>query len=248
MQNPAAEQSEWTEDDLGDYGYIYGVDAEDDVQSFRNHITPLYGKGDGALGLGTTNEVSQMYAQLLLWEDEDGNEVVPSLGFFKNIVNGPEGYIIAGSNTSPESSDVRVVPALSKWSDIVAIQWTSFAGQNPAPLGLVIQSSVRNANTLAIIQRAFITIGQATVPLWPGIDFERTDRSTPQQAQAFTGLLGSYHGAGPAYMLAQHQMLFGQRMITRIRIWAETTPWDVATGSIVDFEANMVLFVDDVPA
>ncbi len=53
----------------------------------------------------------------------------------------------------------------------------------------------------------------------PGYNFTVDADGTGGSGDAFYGLLGTYNGAGPAYLLAQHQSLFGQR-----RMWA---PYEV---------------------
>lgn len=44
--------------------------------------------------------------------------------------------------------------------------------------------------------------------------------SIDTQTQAFRGLLGTYHAAGPAYLLAQYRSLFDMQYISKIRVWS----------------------------
>jgi hypothetical protein len=44
--------------------------------------------------------------------------------------------------------------------------------------------------------------------------------SIDTQTQAFRGLLGTYHAAGPAYLLAQYRSLFGMQYISKILVWS----------------------------
>jgi hypothetical protein len=161
---------------------------------------------------------------------------------FDNIVNGEQGYIIAGNNISPVDIEKKALqddpdsnvkaPPLSKWSDMVAIEWSDKAASGGAALQYVVRSAIRNANTIEMIRQAFQTVGQTTVGAWPGVDFEPTDATSDLPAelddatQAFIGLLGTYHAAGPAYLLAQHLDVFGGlRYISKIRVWSYQGDW-----------------------
>jgi len=117
------------------------------------------------------------------------------------------------------------------------------------------RSGVANDNTKNMIKQAFTVIGQSTVPEWPGYDFTPTDLTADENAnidtqkQAFRGLLGNYHAAGPAYLLAQHRSLFGMQYISKIRVWSYTgSPWSVSEGTLDQLRSNMLLFVTNVPA
>lgn len=144
------------------------------------------------------------------------------MGMYQNIVNGGRGYMLAGNNISPadrvEEQGWGDIPPLRKWSDFAAIHW-QMVTQNPQPLRLVIRSGITNQNTIAIIKNAFRENGRTSVPDYPGQDFV-PDGGSAEQDQAFRALLGTYHGAGVAYMLAQHRAAFGRRTVTRIRAWS----------------------------
>lgn len=263
MWSSSATQSTYKYDDLAYYGYIDGESNQVDI--WESHVTELWDStGSGGLGLSKTGDVDWQYATFDDWpQGEEDYEAVSSregllarpalcrrltwgtqtLGAqFDNIVNGNQGYIIAGNNVSPvdvakkaaeEDPDTAMMaPPLSKWSDIVAIQWSEKAASGGAALQYVVRSGIRNANTIEMIRKAFKVSGETTVGAWPGVDFEPTDATDAlpsdldDATQAFIGLLGTYHAAGPAYLLAQHHDVFGgMRYISKIRIWSYQGDW-----------------------
>lgn len=131
------------------------------------------------------------------------------------------------------------LPDLQKWPDIVSLQWQRYAsGGN---LKYIFRANIQNENTKEMIRKAFSTAGKTEVPLYPGEDF------TPVSEQFF-GLLGSYHAAGSAYLLAQHRGTFGHKRIGKIKVWSWAHTWP--TDGDVDhkeFTGVMMLFVEDVP-
>src|SRR5665213_1174131 len=106
---------------------------------------------------------------------------------------------------------------------------------------------VANDNTKNMIQTAIQGVLKTVLPVWPGLDFTVNSDGTGTYADQFYGLLGTYHAAGPGYLLAQHRALFGQVRIRTIRVWNQGGPWTVGT----DFEQLapcMMMFVEAVPA
>ncbi len=146
---------------------------------------------------------------------------------YQNIVNSHDGSIVACDNKSPREEFPiwnegrqplpNQLPDLQKWSDIVAIQWQLHA--SGGTVQYIFRANIANINTKTMIQEAYLLAGQTSVPVYPGYDFTVDADGTGGSGDAFYGLLGTYHGAGPAYLLAQHQSLFGQR-----RMWA---PYEV---------------------
>lgn len=170
----------------------------------------------------------------------------PTFGNFQNIVNGAAGSILAGNNLSPrEASPHLPVPPLSKWSDFLAIQWATKAADGD--IRLIIRAGITNLNTKAMVQNAFASLNLATVTPYPGQDFAMASTNTPAQTTAFRGLLGTYHAAGGAYMLAGHRGTFGTKRIDRIRAWGmEAFGTNTAiTGTSIN--VGMILFISDVP-
>lgn len=155
----------------------------------------------------------------------------------QSIINGAKGYIVACNNVSPldnikEGVTDEPLPPLNKWSDLVPIKWETFGGTNRQPLRLVLRSGIANPNTISIIQQAFRRLGRTPYPTYPGIDLT-PDAESETEVEAFYACLGSYHGAGVAYMLAQHRGLFGLKKIDRIRIWKD------------EIYMGMILFISD---
>jgi hypothetical protein len=76
--------------------------------------------------------------------------------------------------------------------------------------------------------------------LWPGVDITPGDKPTEMPMkpaiEAFMGLLGSSHAAGPAYLIIQYRAIFGKKRINKIKLWkAPGVP-----------AANMLLYFVDV--
>lgn len=161
-----------------------------------------------------------------------------------NIVNGEDGYIIAGGNYGPRESKPDEVPDWmlpnTKWTDILAVQWNQYA--SGSDLKRIYRSHIIYEETEALMETALEKIGKSgklsDLPLWPGVDFKpgRKPLKPPMKpaTEAFMGLLGSSHGAGSAYLLIQYRALFNKKTISKIRIWkveGEET-------------ANMLLYLD----
>jgi hypothetical protein len=126
----------------------------------------------------------------------------------------------------------------------VALQWQQVAaGQQ---LRYVVRDHIANWNTRMSIYNALHDAGQATLPTWPGFDFTINADGTNALAPAFWGLLGTYHAAGPAYMLAQHRGLFGMKTITRIRVWDEVMAWPISPvpRDLYAMVPNMMIYVE----
>lgn len=177
------------------------------------------------------------------------------MGSYQNLVNAASGSIVAGDNTSPrerypqfydEEPEPNQLPDLQKWSDIVGLQWQRDA--QGATIKYIFRSNIANTNTKSMIRTAFIKAGQTEVGTYPGFDFTIGSDETGPQATRFFGLLGTYHGAGPAYLLAQHRTDFGHKRITKIRIWNPAPAFPVSGTDYRELAPSMMLFVEDVPS
>jgi hypothetical protein len=147
------------------------------------------------------------------------------------------------SPTDIEKDGGPKAPPLKRWSDIMAIEWSR--EEAASALNFVIRSGITNDNTKAMIKQAYISTGRTKVPTYPGVDFAMAEGNTKAQTEAFYGLLGTYHGAGVAYMLAQHRAVFGKRRIEQIRAWALTTEWDLTKDTLQN--VGMIVFISAVP-
>lgn len=170
---------------------------------------------------------------------------------FQNALSTSGGYILALDNISPANApqSPMVLPPLRSWSQATALQWESASGNNPAPLQFAIRVNIANYNTRNIIREAAVSIGRATIPKWPGLDFQPAGDDEPQMRDAFYAVLGSYHAAGPGYMLAQHRSIFGRRYINKMRVWDSESPYDTGEATkegLKTFNANMVVYISAV--
>jgi hypothetical protein len=163
-----------------------------------------------------------------------------------NIVNGENGYIIAGENVAPWEArkDLpRSELPNTKWTDIMAVQWKQY-GPAGSDLKRVYRSKVVYSESKRLMESALEKTGNSgdldELPLWPGVDFTPGDIPTemPMEpaTEAFMGLLGSSHAAGPAYLVIQYRAIFGKKRINKIKLWkAPGTP-----------AANMLLYFENV--
>ena len=154
-----------------------------------------------------------------------------------NIVNGDDGYMIAGNNFGPRVT-VSALPErerpeewmwpTTKWTSFVAVMWDEYAAGKD--LKRVYRSNIVTPDTKDLMASALLKINRLPsddlgddLPRWPGLDFVPGDDPTTlprtPQAEAFLGLLGSSHAAGPAYLGVQYRAIFGKKRINKIKIW-----------------------------
>lgn len=149
-----------------------------------------------------------------------------------NIVNGDDGYIIAGGNFGYKGAvSIMEVPVpqwmwpTTKWTDILAVMWSQYAAGKD--LKRVYRSAVVMPETKELMESALEKIGKSgdldDLVQWPGVDFlpGRTPTKMPMkpEVEAFMGLLGSSHGAGPAYLVIQYRAIVGKKRINKIKLW-----------------------------
>ncbi|KAF1922326.1 uncharacterized protein M421DRAFT_412960 [Didymella exigua CBS 183.55] len=205
------------------------------------------GRADGLLN--TANEVSQGWDHVNIWTGDDGRERNPTTATMGNIVNGDDGYIIAGGNFGPAETTKDLEDPLpkwmwptTKWTDIMAVSWGQYAAGKD--LKRVYRSAVVMPETKALMESALLKVNKLPggdlddLPQWPGVDIVpgRTPTKMPMTpaVEAFMGLLGSSHGAGPAYLVIQYWAIFGKKRINKIKIWrSENKP-----------VANMLLYME----
>jgi hypothetical protein len=179
---------------------------------------------------------------------------------YQNLINTVGGAIIAGDNYSPRDRildanegtehegtipNAADIPSLGKWSDIVGLEWSMHGG---GTVNYIFRSNVQNVNTKAIIQGAFQrTAGVTSVGAYPGRDFTVSSDGTGGDGENFYALLGSYHSAGPAYLLAQHRgAVGGMRRIRKIKVWNQGSAWTLG-GDYDQLAPCMMLTVEAVP-
>ncbi|KAM0806703.1 hypothetical protein AB5N19_07040 [Seiridium cardinale] len=248
MKGVNAAQSQFVFDDLASYGWeILDMGDEAAKDEYRDHINDLY----TGFGFNRANDDGWGAVHMSEWPEDAVDQHEPTMGQYQVISNGAEGYIVACNSYSPQErvndAGEGTVPNLAKWSDTVPLVWQNkHAG---ATLNYVVRAYIANINTRKIMYEALVATGHTTLPAWPGADITITNADDPNAA-AFWGLLGSYHAAAPAYMLAQHKGIFGQKTINHIRIWSEDTDWPVssAQADLEEMLPNMLLYVEDAPA
>ncbi|KAI0014614.1 hypothetical protein F4780DRAFT_200516 [Xylariomycetidae sp. FL0641] len=238
------DERQWTMADVTKYGWVRT--ELDDLEFYHDNLEPLYKglkfnkKSDKGVGVVHQNHWPQGVG------GAEENSKAPTMGSYENIFNGANGYLVAANNYNPKEKHQGDVPDLQSWSDFMALLWQDVIGtQN---LNYVVRDYVANWNTRMMMYNALKLAGQDTLPEWPGFDFTINDEGDNDLAEAFQGLLGSYHAAGPAYMLLQNQRVFGKRMITKIRIWNMDADWDLsdAADDIKDMEPHMLLYIEPV--
>ncbi|KAL2020402.1 hypothetical protein VTK56DRAFT_8445 [Thermocarpiscus australiensis] len=253
MNNPNAAQSTWVWDDLERWGWEELSLTASNIEEWQEPLSAAY----AAYGITASNDVGYGYMNSEDFLDANGNEQEATFAGYQNLVNGKDGSIVAGYNWSPAEQyrnmngvpppSQNALPQLGKWSDVVALQWQRHAAGGT--IQYIFRSNIQNDNTKAMIQHAFLLAGQTSVPTYPGYDFTVDADGSGGSGDAFYGLLGTYHGAGPAYMLAQHQGLFGQRRIRKIKVWNQQRAWPTDGSQNYDeLAACFMLFVEAVPA
>ncbi|KAI4197014.1 MAG: hypothetical protein LQ350_006201 [Teloschistes chrysophthalmus] len=140
--------------------------------------------------------------------DKDGNGNQPATkGFYITAFLTNGGTIIAENNRSPaRQAPGAKIPPLWRWSDVTWLQWSTLAGARAAGLRYIIQDNIYTELTRYVIEH----IEMAVPPLydldlpWPGHLYNA-------QSQQALMLLGSPHGIGVAWMLADHKDVLGIR-------------------------------------
>ncbi|EFQ95471.1 hypothetical protein PTT_06542 [Pyrenophora teres f. teres 0-1] len=209
----------WEEDDKQD----------EDIPAYY-HLS--LGRADGLLN--TANEVSRAWDHSNIWTGDDGRERNPTTATMGNIINGDDGYIIAGINFGAAAAvkDLDNPPPewmwpTTRWTDFIAVMWGQYAAGKD--LKRVYRSGIIMPETKALIELALLRVNKLLsgdlddLPQWPGVDFVpgRAPTKMPMTpaVEAFMGLLGSSHGAGPAFLVIQYRAIFGKKRINKIKIW-----------------------------
>ncbi|EUC41394.1 hypothetical protein COCMIDRAFT_106287 [Bipolaris oryzae ATCC 44560] len=206
------------------------------------------GTGDGLMN--TANEFPSQWDHEEVWKDDEGRVREPTTAVMGNIVNGENGYIIAGTNWGPMASKDNDMPVWmipnTKWTDIVAVQWNQYVAGSD--IKRIYRSNVIYPESRDLMETALEKVGKsgdlADLPLWPGVDFTpgKNPTKTPMKpaTEAFMGLLGSSHAAGPAYLFIQYRAIFSKKRINTIKLWKTEEEGK-------DPKVNMLLYVEDVP-
>ncbi|RAR00988.1 hypothetical protein DDE82_006879 [Stemphylium lycopersici] len=209
---------------------------EEDVNDQGSPVEWRNGLGTAGGLLNIDNEFPGTWWHENRWTDDGGNEHEPTLAVMGNIVNGVDGYIIAGNNIAPwdaaKSNTQTPIPVLptTKWTDVVANQWKKHAPAG-SDLKRVFRSAVAYIESKKLIETALEMTGESgdldQLSPWPGVDFtpgnNPTEMPMDSATEAFMGLLGSAHVAGSAYLVIQYRAIFGKKRINKITVWDSPT-------------------------
>lgn len=148
-------------------------------------------------------------------------------GSFNNYYNVPGRTITATLNYSPayrvkqlhENANRplppnwdRLLPFVSRWSDVTWIIWADLcqrAGSPPGSLKYIFRHYVITAQTKLVMERAV----DSHFSNWPGARF------TPQDDQ-YMALLATAHGKGIVNLLTQHPVELGHKSIESVIVFA----------------------------
>ncbi|KAI4628261.1 hypothetical protein J4E80_002399 [Alternaria sp. BMP 0032] len=148
---------------------------------------------------------------------------------FMSEINFEAGILVANYSYSPtykakelKSLAAALLPSLKHWSDIAFHQWvhSQLDQEEVRDLKFIMRENISNEDTLDIISNIL--------------------DAPPRQSQACTrsglyldmtsdhaiALLGTAHGAGVAWLLAQHRDQLGRKVIAGIRIFYSGEPPD----------------------
>ncbi|KAL8703780.1 MAG: hypothetical protein Q9201_003045 [Fulgogasparrea decipioides] len=145
----------------------------------------------------------------------------PSGGQYLQVYIPSKGTIIANENISPQQSiamyrrDNKLppytaaqykdfIPEMHRWSDVVWFMWTKQAGNQAGNLRYIFRDNVINNDTKSVIDQVFKIPSYSFDLKWPGETF---DVATTDDGKA---LLGTPHGAGIAWMLADNRDVLGE--------------------------------------
>jgi hypothetical protein len=153
-----------------------------------------------------------------------GDMVYPfSKALFASTINREYGILIAEANFGPrdrwEGAGVPILPLLQHWSDVAYLQWTPpYCQPNNTELNYVLRSSIRNHNTVLLVQHIMRDYRHSTnqtaswLPSGPrGLNFD----VNTEQAEA---LLGTPNGSGVAWLLIQHKGPLGHKVAEKITL------------------------------
>jgi glucokinase len=102
------------------------------------------------------------------------------------------------------------LPPLQNWSDVTFLQWNHLTAGNPGALKYVWRVNIFNAETYAIVKEA-LKRKYDEEPSTLGRLFSVDD----EEGKA---ILGTVHGSGVAYLLAQHKEQMGLKVVKGVYV------------------------------
>ncbi|KAI5361537.1 hypothetical protein Slin14017_G082700 [Septoria linicola] len=146
---------------------------------------------------------------------------------FENLVNVREGVLIAEMNFEPdnenEENDLglrpdQIVP-LKRWSDVAGLQWiasVTAAGEGNVVTPRRIEHIIRHNIVMTAMEKPMGLITGVTDPEELG---EFPGKSYPITSAQGLAALGTAHGKGVAWLLAQHKAAFGVLTIDHVNFY-----------------------------
>jgi hypothetical protein len=107
---------------------------------------------------------------------------------------------------------------LKSWSDVSFLEYQKFmhdTGESVVTLKAVWHRAIINPTTRDLAARFFGVENRLDISDWPGKDF------TPDSE--FAALIESDNGKGVVFLLLQHRKQFGNKAITKARVWEDHT-------------------------
>ncbi|KAI9656040.1 MAG: hypothetical protein M1821_005101 [Bathelium mastoideum] len=184
----------WTEEDTTNEE-VNPLDFSDEgilpISSVLNqlHISTVLSGYDG----GPNYQIEQIQ------QDEvtvDGVTYPTSQGQYISAFNIHDGVIYQIDNLSPSQTTAHPLVELSRWSDVVFLEWSRLAGNNLQNINYIFAYFVSNTESQQIVARA--VQGHGNLGPWPGISF------FPGQDE-YQAVVGSPNGFGVAWFLISHK-------------------------------------------
>ena len=99
-------------------------------------------------------------------------------------------------------------PKFRRWSDLVWFVWAKQAGEEAGNLRYIFRDNVINSDTKGVIDQIFKIPRNTFDQPWPPGPGKTFDVATTDAGKA---LLGTPHGSGIAWMMADHKDTLGER-------------------------------------
>ena len=105
---------------------------------------------------------------------------------------------------------------MNRWSDVIGILWTPYAqkaGSDPKALKYIYRQHIATREVEALIEEAAEKHSPTKeVMKWPGTSFKEGE-------EGFLALLGTPHGSGVAFLLAQYPDLWPTKKVSSITMF-----------------------------
>ena len=145
--------------------------------------------------------------------------IAPTGGYYKNLYNARQGWIVAEDIFSPARTSGRPVqdlPLLQTWSDVTWLEYVHQCqilgnpGSSPSGLRYIFDKDVTTPRTRATIDEALRRRGVHPAD-FPGHSFDMTTNEG-------LAIYSTAHGTGPYWLLADHSVEIGKK-ISRVTVF-----------------------------